>query len=153
MIAPQPFWVFDLDGTLADNAHRAHHARAGDWEEFHATLHLDTPREAVAGLFRLLCGFHVPVAIVTGRPERHRPATTAWLHAYDLLPWRLVMRGDGDYSQDAVCKLALVEGLAAEAGFAEAAEAVVVALEDRERVVEAFRATGIETWHVQAGGY
>jgi hypothetical protein len=37
------FYVFDLDGTLADCTHRRHLADAGDWDGFFAACVDDVP--------------------------------------------------------------------------------------------------------------
>ena len=37
-------WVFDIDGTLADNEHRMHHLDGKkEWDAFFAKQHLDEP--------------------------------------------------------------------------------------------------------------
>ena len=153
MTVPGCFWLFDLDGTLSDADHRVHFAKAGDWDLFHAVAGHDKPRARVAAFFRAVCAMGGHAVIVTGRPERYRNPTVDWLDRHDLLPWRLLMRPDLDRRSDPVAKLELLGEFCREHWDLPPSEVVLAALEDRGKVVEAFRGAGIETWQVTEGKY
>jgi len=93
----RPLAVFDLDGTLADTGHRQHHLEGPrrDWDGFFAAAVDDPPLpEGV----RLVLGSadECEIRYLTGRPERCRRDTLAWLTRHGLPKGRLYMRRDSD---------------------------------------------------------
>jgi hypothetical protein len=95
--SPRPIAVVDLDGVLADVRHRLRHLEKGhkDWEAFFAGIPGDPALpEGMAVLHRLLEDHEV--VLLTGRPERTREATEAWLEAQRLPRLRLIMRRERD---------------------------------------------------------
>src|SRR3954447_22705427 len=90
-----PWAVLDVDGVLADVRHRLRHVRSSpkDWDAFFA----DAPDDAVLaeGLARAqeLSAEH-DIVYLTGRPERCRQDTLAWLAEHGCPQGSLVMRGD-----------------------------------------------------------
>lgn len=110
---PRPLAVFDLDGTLADSAHRQHllERRPRDWNAFFAAATEDPPlAEGVA--LALSRARDCEVVYLTGRPERCRPDTLAWLAAQGLPEGRVWMRRDNDRRPARVTKLEILRGLA-----------------------------------------
>ncbi|MFJ3929777.1 MULTISPECIES: hypothetical protein [unclassified Streptomyces] len=109
----RPLAVFDLDNTLADTAHRQHllQRRPRDWNAFFAAAPQDPPlAEGV-----LLCrraAEECEVVYLTGRPERCREATLAWLAAQELPAGRLLMRPPADRRPARVTKLEALRRLA-----------------------------------------
>lgn len=101
-------YVFDIDGTLADNSHREHLVPSGEnrrdtaaWEAFNKACSGDTPRQCLLNLARTLREAGKDVRFLTGRGQSSRPETLDWLGAglgtsHTLIP--LVMRSTGDYS-------------------------------------------------------
>lgn len=88
--------VCDIDGVVADVRHRLHHLDAPrSWDRFFAAAAddpvLDTGRDVVRELAR-----EHTVVWLTGRPERLRTVTTAWLRQHRLPDGELRMRGDAD---------------------------------------------------------
>jgi len=72
----EPVVVLDLDGCLADDAWRLHIAEAYGWDAYHAVCRHDAPmNEWLLELHK----HSKRVWFVTGRPERCRPATLAWI--------------------------------------------------------------------------
>ena len=147
------FWVFDLDGTLSNCDHRIQYAQSREWDEFHARLMDDKPRRNVVRFFQSVNKADELTVVLTGRPERYMVNTLRWMKKHDIVPWKLLMRHNNDYRPDAEMKLAMLEGFCKSMGFKPPAKSIVAALEDRDKVVEAFRAVGIETWQVAQGGY
>ena len=75
-------WVFDIDGTLADNEHRMHHLDGKkEWDAFFSKQHLDEPYQPVIDVLHALANDRPgdAVIIVTARDERFREETLEWL--------------------------------------------------------------------------
>ncbi|MFJ2645450.1 hypothetical protein ACIO1C_01725 [Streptomyces sp. NPDC087420] len=95
--ARRPVAVFDLDGTLAETGHRQHFLERApkDWNGFFGAAGRDTPlaegvRRAVAA------AEECDLLYLTGRPERCRRDTLAWLAAHGLPEGPVRMRRDAD---------------------------------------------------------
>lgn len=93
----RPLAVFDLDGTLADTAHRQHFLEGPkrDWAGFFAAAVEDPP---LAEGVRMVLASAEECAIVylTGRPERCRRDTVRWLSRQGLPEGTLFMRRNDD---------------------------------------------------------
>jgi phosphoglycolate phosphatase-like HAD superfamily hydrolase len=143
--------IVDLDGTLCDSGHRDHHAQAKEWDQFHSKLRDDKPHRDVALTVLALQKTGVKAFGLTGRNEAHRTATLAWLLDNGIELDALMMRPDNDWTPDHELK---PKALAAAFGSIEGAKArVLMILEDRDKVVEAWRNLGFRCWQVQPGGY
>ncbi|MFI8816026.1 MULTISPECIES: phosphatase domain-containing protein [unclassified Streptomyces] len=93
----RPLAVFDLDGTLADTAHRQHflEGRTKDWDSFFTAAVDDPPlRDGVA--LALTSAEECEIVYLTGRPERCRRDTVEWLARQGLPEGGLHMRRNGD---------------------------------------------------------
>ncbi|GGR84567.1 hypothetical protein GCM10010269_24670 [Streptomyces humidus] len=111
----RPLAVFDLDNTLADTAHRQRflERRPRDWEAFFAAAPQDPPiPEGVA--LAVASAEECEVVYLTGRPERCRRDTLAWLAAQGLPGERLHMRRDDDRRPARRTKLETLRRLARE---------------------------------------
>lgn len=159
--------VFDLDGTLADHAHRLHHLTPDStgWDAYFAELDKDELIVGAATIYNLLTtqclvlgnlireqglkGESTPfVDIVTGRPEKYRAQTVAWFERFDLLkPRALHMRPEGDTRPDNILKIDLYERIYKDK------ETVLAVFEDRDRVVKAWRAAGVPCFQVTDGAF
>ena len=85
--SPRPLvCIFDLDGCLADHSKRlveVHQSR--DWERYHESLENDPCNKQLAHLCRAIFLLNaVRVYIATGRPEKYRARTDAWLKKHDI---------------------------------------------------------------------
>ncbi|MFH8403957.1 hypothetical protein ACH4FX_04150 [Streptomyces sp. NPDC018019] len=112
--ASRPLAVFDLDGTLADTGHRQRflERRPRDWNGFFAAAPDDPPLAPGVALARESAG-ECEVVYLTGRPERCRRDTLAWLARHGLPEGRLFMRPDSDRRPARHTKLELLRRLAA----------------------------------------
>lgn len=144
--------VMDLDGTLCDISHRVHLAQAKQWDAFHDGILADKVRED-AREFLSVMAKHYKIAFLTGRNERYRGVTVRWLNDNGLYYCcdLLLMRPDDNRDPDHELKLRLLDGAfhTREA----ALENVLLILDDRDKVVEAFRNAGFNCWQVTAGLY
>ncbi|MGE0723209.1 MAG: polynucleotide kinase [Alphaproteobacteria bacterium] len=135
--------IFDIDGTLADVSHRVHHLRGPgrkDWPAFFAGMADDLPRTQIVTLARMLDAAGARLILCSGRYESHRRTTRDWLvrHAGDWLAGRpLYLRADGDQRADDVVKIELLQCMRLD-GFDP-----VMAIDDRDRVVRAWRRAGL----------
>lgn len=151
--------VIDLDGTLCNDAHRSHLASAGQWDEYHSLCKDDVPHADVVSFLRM-CEDETILAI-TGRNERFRQATYDWLGKHQLGAYidAVLMRGDDDYRPITEVKLRALEEYLAE-GITFEPDAlkslviarVLVCLDDRDKMVEAYREYGLPCWQVRPGG-
>ncbi|MFJ5775584.1 hypothetical protein [Streptomyces sp. NPDC093094] len=109
----RPIAVFDLDNTLADTAHRQRflQARPRDWDAFFAAAPQDPPLPEGVALARASAG-ECEVVYLTGRPERCRRDTLAWLAAHGLPEGRVHMRGNADRRPARRTKLEVLRRLA-----------------------------------------
>lgn len=138
------FYVFDLDGTLADLAHRKPLLDAKDWRGFFAAVGNDEPIPAVIQVLRDLHGAGNKVEIWSGRSDECRAETEAWLARHgvpaDVL---VIMRTAGDRRPDDEVKREFLRGT----------DAPDVIFDDRQRVVDMWRSLGIRCFQVAPGDF
>ncbi|MFF8828713.1 hypothetical protein [Streptomyces sp. NPDC015131] len=110
----RPLAVFDLDNTLSDTAHRQRflERRPRDWDAFFAAAPHDPPLATGVRMCREAAG-ECEVVYLTGRPERCREDTVAWLAAHGLPDGALHMRRPQDRRPARVTKLEILRRLAA----------------------------------------
>ncbi|MDQ0772631.1 hypothetical protein QF026_001097 [Streptomyces aurantiacus] len=109
----RPLAVFDLDGTLADSAHRQRflERKPRDWDAFFAAAPYDPPlAEGVA--LALEHAQECEILYLTGRPERCRGDTEAWIAAQGLPEGRVRMRRNDDRRPARRTKLEKLRALA-----------------------------------------
>jgi phosphoglycolate phosphatase-like HAD superfamily hydrolase len=109
----RPLAVFDLDGTLADSAHRQRflERKPRDWDAFFAAAPQDPPlAQGVALVLRST--EECEVVYLTGRPERCRRDTVEWLAAQGLPEGRVWMRRNDDRRPARHTKLDILRRLA-----------------------------------------
>ncbi|MDI3403882.1 phosphatase domain-containing protein [Streptomyces cavernicola] len=132
----RPLALFDLDNTLADTAHRQHflQGRPRDWNGFFAAAPDDPPLADGLALVREHAE-ECEIQYLTGRPERCRADTEAWLDRYGLPAGRIWMRSDSDRRPARHTKLDVLRRLAR-------GREVRVLVDDDELVCEAARQAG-----------
>lgn len=142
--------IWDLDGTLSDDAARAHfveveHGRARDWESYFDAIDKDPPIAASMEVLRAMHAAGIRVLFLTGRPEYTRPKTERWLEANGLKDYdRLIMRPEGERRPAGYFKVEAVARLRSE-------YELVCAFEDRIDVAEAIRLAGVPVFLYGAG--
>lgn len=150
--------VIDLDGTLCDSAHRDHHARNGDWDQFHSLCSQDEPHSDVLWLLRALSSLtaeeEVELVGCTGRNEAWRGATEKWLMKHGVPLDDLIMRPDHDFRSDHELKIEMLEAWHYERGSeGRPQDRVAFVLDDRDKVVEAWRDAGYNCWQIRPGNF
>lgn len=140
------FYVFDLDGTLADLTHRRHHVEGEvkDWRAFFAACVDDAPIEHTLDLLYTLHSAGQRVEVWSGRSDEVRDQTRAWLRAH-LVPDDVVllMRTAGDHRPDDEVKREFLRG----GGVPD------MVFDDRRRVVEMWRREGVPCAQVADGDF
>jgi hypothetical protein len=147
--------IFDIDGTLADCGWRAkyldhanYNANSKDrWDRFFAGIPQDKPImplvEVLLGLKRQ--GF--PIVLCTGRSRTNEKATRDWFAKYDIPYDALYMREADCYRPDAIVKGELLDKILAD-GWAP-----FIVFDDRQAVVDMWRARGLVCAQVAKGDY
>ena len=137
--------VADMDGTLADCSHRAHHVAGEkkDWAAFldPAAVAVDAPRKDVIERFREHPGTHV---IVSARPEELRAVTENWILAHGIPHSWLIMRPSGDRRPDTQVKEEILKTLLSKAKISKV-------FDDRPSVIRMWRSHGITVEDVGDG--
>jgi phosphoglycolate phosphatase-like HAD superfamily hydrolase len=138
------FYVFDLDGTLADLTHRKPLIARKDWRGFFAAVGEDRPIDPVIGVLRDLHGAGNKIEIWSGRSDECRAETEAWLRHHGVpgdIP--VIMRNAGDHRPDVMVKKEFLRGT----------DAPDVIFDDRDSVVAMWRAEGIVCFQVAPGDF
>jgi hypothetical protein len=136
----RPLAIIDLDGVVADVRHRLPYLeqRPQQWDAFFdAARHDEAHPEGLAVVARLAEDHEI--VFLTGRPQRTRRNTEAWLAARGLGGHRLLMRSERDRRPAAVVKVGMLADLAR-------GRTVGVVVDDDPVVLEAMRRAGYPTF-------
>lgn len=157
--------IVDIDGTIANGEHREHllKEKPKKWKEWAKSMELDTTHDDIIYLIKLLYEAGNRIIMCTGRNEMDRVRTANWLASKGIYPRlgpvasdnkgfqfyyeQLYMRDDHDHRQDSIVKIEKIEDMQAD-GFEP-----VLAFDDRNRVVEAWRTAGIRCLQVREGNF
>lgn len=142
-------YLFDIDGTLANGEHRLHHIlkQPKDWDAFFSLCHLDEPISHIVQLCKDLHASGAAIVYVSGRSDVAKQKTMEWIKRHDLPVAPLFMRKTGDHTNDDILKIRMLQEVVA-SGF----EPIMV-FDDRNRVVQAWRAHGIPCAQVAPGDF
>lgn len=141
--------IVDIDGTLTDATHRQHLVTGPGKKLFDAFYDLcgdDAPHQDVIAMVNSL-SWEYSIHLVTGRVERVRPQTMQWLAKWGVHWGSLHMRPDGDFTPDHELKVPMAH----RAGLYP--HNVVAVLDDRDRVVTAWREAGYRVLQVAPGAF
>lgn len=148
------FIVFDLDDTLSDTSHRQHilnqegfASESEKWNAFFDACDKDAPNKALIDLMQTLAISHHRIEIWTGRSDRVRTKTEAWLakHVRTNIRYRPIirMRKEGDYRHDTEVKADWI----AEHGKPD------LVFDDRNTVVKWWREQGVVCCQVKESDF
>lgn len=137
--------IFDLDGTLANIDHRTHFVRGGkrDWDSFFRNCPYDLPVPHVIDTFNAHLAAGHRVRIWSGRSDIVRAETEDWLqHMAGIDPCYLEhMRAADDNTPDVELKRYWLS---------QAEHRPDLVYDDRQRVVDMWRAEGVPCFQVVA---
>lgn len=132
--------IVDIDGTVAHNdGHRSFY----DYTKVGA----DTPVEAVIHCVEALNEAGFCIVFLSGREDSCQEETLAWLSRHVSGGDVLVMRKTGDHRNDAIVKIEMFYEHVAPL------YNVRFVLDDRDRVVEAWRSIGLPCFQVRPGAF
>lgn len=142
--------IFDIDGTLANIEHRRVYLDSDrpDWARFNATMGEDTPNAPIVDLYKTLwkSGAY-DLQIVTGRNEAFRKVTETWLTWNEIEFNRVLMRADKDNRADNIIKSEILAQLRSEG------RDIAFAVDDRQQVVDMWRANGVTCLQCDVGDF
>mgnify|MGYP001580091179 CR=1 FL=1 len=163
--------IFDIDGTLMDINHRRHFVEGvtKDWKSFVANIKYDIPNPPVADVMRNLNNYDNNIYFLTGRNESERSITIEQIkdcgyehqNQGDLKPKDdyerlyysgghydeiLLMRPDDDYRPDAELKSDLYDSI-------NILHEDTIIFDDRQSVVDMWRARGLTCFQVAEGDF
>lgn len=142
--------IVDLDGTLALDEPRAERYLRGpegkQWPQYFAACGDDEPNDAVIQLVRLLKYSGKRIYIFSGRLDSVLKETKEWLSKHNVPYDKLVMRPADNRIDDTILKLQwTVEH--------EVKDRIWLVLEDRQRMVDAWRKAGYTCLQVAPGNF
>ena len=149
MVGEKDLIICDLDGTIALDEHRVHLIRDPNnrqWEPYFQACGLDEPNWPVIELLQDMYDMDYRIYIFSGRSESVRGITEEWLKRHAVRYESLVMRPVDSREQDHEMKIRWAEE-------ANLKRYVKYVLEDRHRVVEAWRKAGYPCFQVAPGNF
>jgi hypothetical protein len=128
--------ICDLDGTLALLSGR---------DPFNPkTIANDEPNSAIVNILKVYTHqtlFEVKIFFITGRFEKYRKQTDAWLRKHAIPDYILFMRRNADFRKDTVYKKELYQK------HIKNKFDVLFVLEDRDQAVKMWRELGLTCLH------
>jgi uncharacterized HAD superfamily protein len=155
-------YIFDIDGTLTDISHRLHFIGATatsfvkeeespkkDWDSFFNAAVDDTPIFEVITIARALAKAGHTLIYSTGRRESSRSITVNWFNKYRVPMSIIYMRKNDDHREDNVVKSEIFDQILVD----YSGEVIGGVFEDRQQVVEMYRARGCRVFQVAPGNF
>ena len=132
--------IFDLDGTISDDAWRKHHLP--DYEVYHSML-ID---DKIMNLRQLQAAYvsGCDIVIMTARPARFLEDTIAWLDKYNIEYHMLMMRNNDDKRTSVEVKFSMLKDL-------DHTE-IVAAFDDRLDICRMYASQGIASFILDENG-
>jgi len=131
-------YIFDIDGTLADNTHRSPY----DWSR----VKEDVPIVSVVETLQAHARLGYKVAICSGRDECCIEATKEWLQMHNIPYDELHMRPRGNTRPDSEVKEVMWRDILTRMN-------VVAMYDDRNSVVQHARRCGFQVFQVNEGNF
>lgn len=134
-----PAYLFDIDGTLAEMVARG----PFEWDK----VGNDNPRHQVVETLQALYGCGYRVIIMSGRDAVCQRETIDWLDRNEIPFDEIFMRPEGDMRKDNIVKQELFDN------HVRFNYNVVAVFDDRQQVVDMWRAMGVDCFQVQPGNF
>lgn len=138
--------IIDIDGTLADCSHRRHLAQNKNWKEFFDRSGDDDLNHWCFVIMQHL-KVRYEIILCTGRSEDYRLLTQTWLTQHGVPYKKLFMRKSKDYREDCVIKKEIYKNEI------EPEYDVVFCVDDRQQVVDMWRAEGLVCLQCDKGDF
>lgn len=143
--------IVDIDGTIANNKHRSHFVqeKPKNWVKYKSLLNLDLVYWDIIKVLNVLRYAGSRLVLCTGRDEDERDDTEKWLRRnnIDTMFRKMYMRTAKDNRPDYVIKKELLVKIR-EDGYNPS-----LVFDDRQSVVDMWRAEGLRCLAVQAGNF
>lgn len=141
--------IFDIDGTLANTAHRQHFLEGDrkNWKGFFGAMDQDPPFQDIIDIAQEQASLGHLNILVSGRPEKYRRVTELWLDKYKVPYTFLLMRGFNDSRQDNLVKHDIYRK------YIEPFFNVKYVYDDRQQVVDMWRSIGLRCLQVAPGDF
>lgn len=143
--------IASLEGVLADNSHRQHLFKAGQWDEYEEECVNDLPYQQTIDTIRTLLSLEDDTifVVVSGRYQRWDILTHEWMSRHKLYPDWVLYRDKYDIpkTKEPALKMQFLEEIRRNYGD----DHLFLALDHKDDVVEAYRNAGIECWQVRNG--
>lgn len=140
--------VCDIDGTVANIEHRRRYVatKPKNWKAFNAGMAQDTVYADIQWMITKL-SMYSNLVFCSGRGEEQRAVTEKWLADNKFTYEGLYMRAVGDYRQDSIVKVELLQQIREKHG------EPFLWIDDRNQVVDAIREQGIRVIQVAQGDF
>lgn len=138
----RPVVVFDIDGTLMDERHRAQYREVKDWDNYFDLCHLDTPIQHIIDLTKEYRQKGYEIWLMSGRVDRIMDKTIKSMEDHGVCYDRIKLRSPENRVPDYIIKPAWISkyiGL----------ERVEAVYDDTDRVIEGFRKKGLNVIDVK----
>jgi hypothetical protein len=138
-----------MDGTLANSDHRKKWVmqKPKNWPAWNAGMAHDPPHMDIVQFAHIADERNIAVVICSGREDAYRDVTEKWLQKYNVPFVKTYMRKKGDYRDDSIVKKELLDQIRKD-GYNP-----LLAFDDRDRVVKAWRECGIRCLQVAEGNF
>ena len=146
------YYIFDLDGTLANISHRLHfiEGEKKDWDAFYDACDKDEPIKNTLKLLDIIgSNDKNNIIILSGRSDAVRKKTIGWINKYVSIFYTLYMRKTGDHRPDVEVKQEWLDEWLKH----HTKEEIGGIFEDRKQVVDMWRKNGITCYQVAEGDY
>lgn len=147
------YYIFDLDGTLANLKHRYHFIEGEnkDWDAFYDACDKDTPIKETINLLINLYYADNNIIVLSGRSDAVKEKTMKWLkdNLNDDILFALYMRKAGDHRPDVEVKQEWLDEWLKH----HKKEEISGVFEDRKQVVDMWRSNKIICYQVAEGNY
>lgn len=137
-------YIFDIDGTIAHMVENeeGNIRRAFDWHR----VGEDAPNIPVIEVMEQVAKDN-DIIVVSGRSDKSREATEAWMEKHNISYDAMYMRKHGDMRDDSIVKREIVSIIEENHG------EIKGVFDDRNRVVSMWRAIGITCFQVAEGDF
>jgi hypothetical protein len=136
--------LIDIDHTVANAFWRDSMIGTETWDYYHENSKYDKPFKNVVNLINALAHSGYDMMGITGRNEKHRQLTVAWLIQNKVDIDELLMRPDDNYTKNGELKVKLIQER-----FKGDFKDIHFLIDDNEDAILAFMALGIATLQIR----